>query len=740
MQPVMAPHTASRFTRFGQCEFSYTDEDENDLSGLHVRLIKSSLRNTPRLSHGRGHLSFSKTGTDPTTLLLDLARLAPAVAKDFIPKSHAEDTVPLRLLVDRDFQGEESGYIAVSYCRKHVTSESPGRVVTPPVALPFAWTKEVEQFPLPTSNEMFQAILRERREGEGLWFDQACINLEDETERIASFGCIDVIYQNARTVVIALDDVVVTPVEEHAVRDYAEQYSFLDSSARQQPNRGLSPPFMHQRPVLWSFVERMLNSACFDQADCAHEMDSARDLVFIVRCPSRGYEHPAVMRLTGAFVLHLLVLTCEVLTTHSTNYDKIRSLHTSLQQKTSLQKKATLAVREPGSWDNDAAQGRSFLSTIVDTFRLQASGNPSLPEYLRRLDANREKMAIALNASDLPLARTAANTLSRPNLEDECLRTSLLVALAARDPVALCTTGTFLQLHDGSTSWLNRPTALNTNSSRASPQSFTKGTYDIMQGSDGRAEYAQLGLVFLELPHRAQPNRHFPAQVARARIVVDLCIQYQLQGSALWDMWQTPGHVRAITMRNTFIQTLACVFECGPQWLMDLISQTHAVPTIDTYLVEMLLNPQLNFQHFITFPQGQTALSSLLAFLSHMIVAGIPWASGASERNFGPLIITAPSPDPAVDTSKAIVFAPFEHSRTLLIAVPEVIKDAQYHSLARGWILTSKNPYTGSTKPVVGWILQSKGVIFGDGRFNGALGTCGDVDVRNHRVYGPASD
>jgi len=739
MHPVMAPHTASRFTRFGQCEFSYLDEDDDDLSSLHVRLVKSSLSDTWTPSHGRDYFPFSKTGADAaTTILSDLSRLAPSVAKEFVPKYHAENSAPLRLLMNRDFQGEENGYIAISYCRTRINPERPGNVVTPSGALPFGWTKEIEQFPLPTSSESFHAILAERRAGEGIWFDQACVNQEDEAERVASLGCMDIIYKNARTVVIALDDVVATPGEEQAMRDYAEQCSFLELSNHRQPNVGLCPPFMHQQLILWSFLERMLDSAWFDQADCAHEMKSGRNHVFIVRCHSHDHDRPTVMRLTGGFFLHLLVLACEILTTQSAIYTRIRFLHDVLQQTSSSYGNTLLAVRRLTT-----AHGhqRSFISTAVDAFRLQASGNPSLPEYLRRLDANREKMAIALNASGLPLAMTLPGALSRPSIESECFRSILLVALAARDPVALCTTGTFLELHDGSMSWLARPTSLDTASSENSLPPFGKGSYDISQCSDGKAEYAQLGLVFLELPHRTQPNPHFPAQVSRARTLIDLCIRCQLQGSPLWDMWQTPGHPRALTMRNTFIQTLACVFECGSPWLLELLKQTqqHGAPVVDSGIMEMLLNPQLNFQHFVSFPQGQMACSSLLSLLSHIIVNGIPWASGVSESSFGPLIVTAPtSSSPQGHSGKAIIFAPFEHSRTLLIAVPEVVKESHYDSLARGWILTSKNPYTGSPKQTVSWTVQSKGVAFGDGSFNAALERCGEGNVRNHRVYGPA--
>ena len=195
-------------------------------------------------------------------------------------------------------------------------------------------------------------------------------------------------------------------------------------------------------------------------------------------------------------------------------------------------------------------------------------------------------------------------------------------------------------------------------------------------------------------------------------------------------------------MRNVFIQTLGCIFDCGPQWLLDLsISYNFShTSTLEPHTIDMLLNPHLIIQNYILLPEGQTALSSLLACISSILVSGIPWASGATERTHGPLIVSAPAPlylavDPTYG-GKAIVFAPFTHSKTLLIAVPDAVKAAEYDGLARAWVLTSMNPFTGSPKQSVSWTLQSKGVIFGDGNFNAGLAR--SQETRCHRVYGPS--
>ncbi|KAH7384556.1 heterokaryon incompatibility protein-domain-containing protein [Pyrenochaeta sp. MPI-SDFR-AT-0127] len=743
------PTSSPSFPRFGQCEFLEIDEDELDTSSLHARLVKPPTRRISLPGQSPGTKSPSDTTIDVGTLLSDLNRLAPSVAKEFVPKNHATSTFTFRLINDVDFHGEEDGYIAMSYCWKRVTPNIPRRVVTPVGDLPFGWTKEIEQFPLPTSSAIFQAVLRERRIGEGLWFDQVCINEEDKTETATTIGAIDIIYQNARTVVVVLDDVTATPDEEQFLRYYVEDYSYSELPPEQQPNIGMSPPYMQQYSSFQSFFERVISSAWFERAWCAHEMKMGQAHVFLVPCYNL-YEDEVqtVIRFTGTFFLHMLVLASEFVTTASPHYAKTLSLQKFFHERVNTAEGSLLAVQRPDTPQTQFSQPMSMIPTIAEIFQMKAGGNPRLPEYLRRLDANRDKTCIALNASGVPLSLAPTSPFSRPNIEDECLRSLLLVGLAARDPVSLCTTGTPLQLHDGSISWLFRPTSLDVNPARPSPMRFSKRASHITQSSDDRAEYVQLDLIFLDLPHRSQPNPLFPTHVVRSRTFVDLCIQYQIQGPGLWSFWQTPNHPRSAALRNIFIQTLACVFDCGAQWVHDISSdlQQTQLPAMDTYAIEMLLNPHLIIQNYILLAEGQTALSSLLNFVSTLILSGVPWASGASERTHGPLIISAPISSSPFDNfttpvygGKAVIFAPFQHSKTLLIAVPDAVKDARYNPLARGWILTSMNPYTGSLKPTVSWTLQSKGVIFGDGHFNAGLARCGEADIRNHRVYGPST-
>ncbi|KAJ4371247.1 hypothetical protein N0V83_004464 [Neocucurbitaria cava] len=717
------------------CDFLEIDEDELDTSSLHALVVKSPTREILLSSRSSWTKPSSNSSIEAVTLLSSLGQLAPSVAKEFIPKDHAQNSFPFRLIDDIDHHGEVKGFITMSYCWKKVTRDTPRTVVTPIGDLPFGWTKEVEQFPLPTSAALFQAVLRERRKGEGLWFDQVCINQKDEVEKAMTIGAIDVIYENSRTVVVALDDVMAPPEEEQLLRYYVKQYDYATAASDQQPNLGMSPPFMHQCAALKSFLERIINSAWFERAWCAHEMRMGQSHIFLVPCYTQ-YEDEVktVIRFTGVFFLHMLVLAGELQTIEPSFYAKIQPLLDFFDRRVTLKEQGTLAVQRPDTPQSTIPEPPPFIPLIIETFLKKAGGNPRLPEYQRRLNANREKMSIALNASGLPLALPPSTSFSRPSIEGECLRSLLLVALAARDPLALCTTGPPLQLHDGSISWLCRPTALDVSPTvhPPPPPRYSKKVNPIIQASDGRAEHVQLDLIFLDIPHRSQPNPHFRTHTMRARLYIDLCIQYQISGPGLWNFWRTPEHPRTTSLRNIFIQTLACVFDCGPQWLLEVSSslllqqQQHQQPQessmMDLCTMDILLNPHLLIQNYIQIPEGRAALSLLIHAVSTLIASGIPWASGATERTHGPLIISISSSSPPSDSnhhspSKALTFAPFAHSKTLLIAIPDAVKDSAYTSLARGWVLTSLNPYTGGGGGMklggVSWTLQGKGGCLG---------------------------
>ncbi|KAF2261996.1 hypothetical protein CC78DRAFT_546210 [Lojkania enalia] len=731
-------------------EIVYIEEDQVDASSMHAHALSEK---------GKGDLFLHcHPGTNPSpsldadSLFQDFRRWAPSVAQGFAPNSKDGRDFKLRLLNDINYEGDETSYIALSYCWTKLKQETPSRTVSPVGDLPFGWIMTVERFPLPISKWMFEAVSRERREGEGLWYDQVCINQEDEAEKTIAMGVMDLIYKNARSVIVTLDDILAGYEEQAFLNQYVPQMAISQISSK-------SPyPVLEINHPLRSFCERVLSSIWFERAWCAHEMRLGRSHIFLVPCRSReDTEAHSIIRFTGEFFLHLLSLAKEAIDLFPGLQARILSLHQLFVLKLQFHKQYNRPNYQAPLISEPLTH---FIPTIAEIFRQKAGGNPRLPEHLRRLDANRDKTAIALSSANIPIKLLPSLPLQRPAIEDECLRQLLLIGIAVRDPVALCTTGPPLQLHDGSISWLCRPTSQDIGPC-PQPIPLFSVTSPLSQSSDGRAEYVQSDLIFLGLPHHTQPMPSFADYVQQAKFYVDAWIQARIQSHPMWSAWQTPNHARAPAMKNIYIQTLACCLELGPWWATDVSKRISATTelVLDPEAIEFLFNPQLPLQGMVhSSHKGKFFRHKWLNFLSALITHGIRWASGATERSHGPLIVSLSSPPipeavscaspqyhPVSATAKALIFAPFEHSKILLVAVPEVIKNTDYGLLPRGWILTPFNTFTGSGSTrsssgstVVNWTLQSKSIVFGETGFNDALARPRSQSQRCHRVYGPA--
>jgi hypothetical protein len=192
--------TDPRLTRRGQCSVIHISNSPLDTSALTVHVLSAASRS--RLLLHRHPWGVVPAFPGPA-LLANLHALAPGVADLFAPKTPDLPDLVFRLVnegegcrskgagaKERAEEDEEDAYVAMSYCWRKRNREVV-REKSRPGALPFGWVKTVEKFPIPTSMEMFAAVLRERRGGgdrdrdgdgkgdgegrrvrEGVWFDQ----------------------------------------------------------------------------------------------------------------------------------------------------------------------------------------------------------------------------------------------------------------------------------------------------------------------------------------------------------------------------------------------------------------------------------------------------------------------------------------------------------------------------------------------------------------------------------------
>ncbi|KAF2812166.1 uncharacterized protein BDZ99DRAFT_518025 [Mytilinidion resinicola] len=710
-------------------------------------------------------------------LLANLQALAPGVADLFAPKSAALPDLTFRLVNEGKVKGagagerardeEEQGYVAMSYCwRKKVRGAVPMREKSRPGALPFGWVRTVERFPIPTSEGMFAAVLGERGvEGgrrEGVWFDQVCINQDDEDEKAVSIGAMDSIYKNARTVVIALDDIEADPEEVTFLQHYIPAYENASEPLTTQPNWGQRPPFMHTQPAFASFFARVLSSVWFERAWCGHEMRLGRTHVFLVPCRAASPDEPyTFIRFTGTFFLHMLTLSSEVIAILPDHQARKTALQQLFARRSLIYEQEAFLAQNPGADLPPLPEPIVLVTMMADVFSMKAGGNPRLPERLRALDANRDKVSIVLNTAGLPLALRPQKHTDPPFTEDVCLHALLLVGLAARDPVTLCTTGPPLRLpsppspsqndnpylshiptHSNPSttpSWLRRPTQLDIVSAGSQLPHFPRLNATLHLGHDGHSDFIQLPLNFLSFPHHHQPqlqqptpphlhhhppppDLQWPAHLARATLFIDTCIATYITSYNMWQSWQPPTHTpspphphhhpRAASMAHAFAATLACALFCGVGWTLD-VARRFAIgappPLLTPEALAMLFNPYVDLGAHVRSPEGRGTATLVVNFLATLVAYGVPWAAGESEASVVPTPMAG----------------------GLRVVVPVAVGAGEFEALARGWVVA---PRRAGEAGGAEWVLGGKGVVFGDRRFNAGLGGCRGVE--GCRVFG----
>ncbi|KAF2488431.1 hypothetical protein BU16DRAFT_601129 [Lophium mytilinum] len=779
-------------TRHGQLALIPISPAALDTSRLAVHVLSPAATTAllvPRHPWGvRPQLSGSQ-------LLANLHQLAPGVADLFAPKSAELPRLTFRLVNEGKVKGagagerareeEEEGYVAMSYCwRKKVGGASPPvpmRERSRPGALPFGWVRTVERFPIPTSEGMFAAVLGERKGGgegrrEGVWFDQVCINQDDENEKAVSIGAMDSIYKNARAVVIALDDIEAEPEEVAFLHHYIQAYENASEPLTTQPNWGQRPPFMHTQPAFNSFFTRVLHSVWFERAWCGHEMRLGRTHVFLVPCRAASPEDPyTFIRFTGTFFLHMLTLSSEVMATIPAHEARKTALQQLFGRRSLIYEREAFLAQNPGADLPPLPEPIVLVTMMADVFGMKAGGNPRLPERVRALDANRDKVSIVLNTAGLPLALRPQKHTDPPFTEDVCLHALLLIGLAARDPIALCTTGPPLRLpsppspsqHDNpylshipthfntatTPSWLRRPTPLDIVSAGSQLPRFPPLTGPLTLGHDGHSDFIQLPLNFLSFPthqqhplqqptpphmhHHPPPDLQWPAHLARATAFIDTCITTRISSYNMWQSWQPgvggePPHPRAASMAHAFAATLACALFCGARWTLDVAARFAIgnTPPLTAEALAMLFNPYVDLGVHVRSPEGRGMATLVVNLLATLVAYGIPWAAGESEGSVVPTPVGLPADAGEGAGGLGVVWLPVEQVvGGWRVVVPVAVGGGEFEALARGWVVEAKRA-EGE------WVLRGKGVVFGDRRFDASLGACRGVE--GCRVFGPA--
>lgn len=400
----------------------------------------------------------------------------------------------------------------------------------------------------PLTPAIWAALLAQLQEHECFWIDQLCISQSSESEKNAAIGSMDLVYQSARKVVVALEDIALSTTDA----DLMLKYASIES-----PSSKLSESEREEFAV--AFV-KIISARWFDRAWCLHEFLVGRRHTFLV--PIWQVDRPGlskastttIMRIDGPFLGHMYSIFIEQDIKHQNTaqesllsnrhftgieIDKIRRFFSRLRAQ---------ELREVfGS--KKALEDGSFMHIFHEVFSHDALYNA-------------DKVSIILNVMRSGLY------LKTPTLtiEDECLWLITLVAMAAGDTTALTTNGPRSINSDGQTwknrQWIRVPSS-GDQARRMGALTIPRTTINAKVVRDG----LELDMVFLGTNLAlTSPSQHY---LSIARWLID--------HRALCEMSIYDQEMRLDTeadettyakLRISYIQALACALACGKDWML----------------------------------------------------------------------------------------------------------------------------------------------------------------------------
>ena len=687
-----------------------------ELSQEHVHLLD----NTSKKYLLRDYIPFPLPQKDRFAGVLGrLKALSPSTERHFALKSDDVTDLKLRLYNDRRPGGPaERSYICLSYRWPKVYQD---RRFAP---------EDKWHRPLPTSTIMFQAVLEElESQEEGLWLDQICINQDDQMEKTITIGAMDLIYKSARAVVVALDDIEISRAEASVLEAYLnDPYGLTHVSESVGVRQAKGFRVANPRDLFHRLVEKIISCEYFERAWCQHELRLGSHHVFLVRCSySSAPGTCRILRFTGPFLYYMFLLYARNSPASSKLSEIARSVHSIFLK---LQ-------RDDISRDHDASKAvgkprpfYSYLHSMAEVFGNKASGDPLLPTKEQRdYAANRDKISIILNTVDsgLVFQRGSVEATGRHSATlHECYKHMMVVALAAGDPVTLCTTGQQLLLEESTPSWLCWPHSGDLDSKHFLPMTPIPPTTQIFIDQSPACEFIELDLLFVGSVDTctAACNPTFDMYLEQARGFLDDCINNRFRGSTPhWIAWRKAAEIERASNRDLQARTLAHAFQCGLKWIIS-VSEYH-MPRSGIQLHEALTylfgeTLQSRRQKWWEGSSGVGSATTVLNFLESLTRNNI----NILADNWRPFSFTIPS------GQRFIAFGPADSS--LELAIPAAVRADEYDFLARCWLLQQREN-DGQ------WTLSGKSHLYGVGSFAESEPQHRAVKWQQ-RVYGPSID
>jgi hypothetical protein len=643
---------------------------------------------------------------DPSLLLRRLARLDKNISKKFVVKRDTRKQFHFRLVYSRPqtFQDTQESYIALSYRRRIHVDKSDGH------------------YTLPLVPEMFQAVWDERlSDAEGVWIDQICIDQDSDEERTISMSAMDLVYRNARLIVVALDDIELDSHEGEILQAHIDEYVSLHHVAERQRFRHKQPPYLESREDLFNVIKKLLTSSWFVRAWCRHEMRLAKNHVFLVPCKRAGhFQSRDVLRFNGKCMTHLLALATEV-----PFEPPIETIKPALYAFFSDRSKSTI-----GGLTAQAHHG-NFSTVIAEVFSMEAGGDPRIPAEQRQSDARKDKIAIILNTMECGLALHPSVRMPSNHVTDnQCFHYLQLLALAAHDPGALCSVGPALPIYNITNTWLYAPTVADSglNNYKTLPRLDSSASFKTY--NDGSGPFIELDMIFLRPDDVVTPgapndqggtkSRMYvpgqdPERMALAGRMVSLCLEQKLgRNRKRYLLHERKSEALFGSMRDLYIETMAAVIYCGPTWLGEICHRYR----VGRWKVELQHAWQLLVALQNTcgkWPErlwaANNALGFLMDFVNFLVIRGLPQRQISKRELWRPICVRSAA------GGTVLTFIPSERDH-VRAAVPKILINDDYAQLARLWVLEPREPEHQRDDLRLDecdeWSLLGKSVVFSD--------------------------
>jgi hypothetical protein len=519
------------------------------------------------------------------------------------------------------------------------------------------------------SRHMSNALIDELWPGEGMWIDSLCIEQDDEKEKAVAIAAMDLVYRNARAIIVALEDIELDNNMASAIQEFEEHGAtkLSDSSLQHLTNA----------------FGTIFSSRWFTRAWCDHEFLVSSGCIFLIGVNPDSPLTCKTLRLEGA-----------VLSEIGTTATRYRAS----QVKPSDSQAELDSIFPLANWRHMMQTTRKIdadiLSAVHKTPTTRHNGS-YMHTFSRVFSLGstfvRDKSSIALNA----MLSGLSWKLAPPDSIEESHRQLFVVAVACGDPTALATTG---RVASGM-SWQRLPVGgdeIRNDSMLQLPSTTIE--ISIVENI--------LRLKFIEIG--CLSNFRSPSFSSRVRAQWVVRNRKKLRGES-WD-WITQldqyeedqKSQLYVTMEAFHVEALECALDMGSEWCAKTSEDLDSLApsSLHIYAIDPAVEEGMRVGDRVTtlracvkdediigdgFPKG--FLHPLLTFLEKLVVVGLGMGTEVKEDpSFWsykkPRILNCVSFPEGV-----IGVVPVNSCSDLTLAVPSAISNDDFSWMSRVWML-----------------------------------------------------